>query len=178
MLDCPLNLREPPRICKSAGPSPSPSAYIVFATGNGRLQKQEMPKSTSVDVQARFLSSLLQEREVQPRAVLLAQQITEILPGSAAVVYLLEEMKNTPAGRPRPWPAIFTSTMHAIPLDSGTLGFVAKENQPMLLSGANLVREDYAHLHARRTLLSLAYVPMVVNETYSSERWKRPPSMK
>ena len=52
-----------------------------------------------------------------------------------------------------------------IPFDSGTLGLLAKENQPLLLSGANLVREDYAHLHARRTLLSLAYVPMIVNET-------------
>ena len=49
-----------------------------------------MPKSSSVDVQARFLSALLQEREVQPRAFLLAQQITEVLSG-AAVVYLLEE---------------------------------------------------------------------------------------
>ena len=50
-------------------------------------------------MQARFLSALLQEREVQPRAFLLAQQITEILPGSAAVVYLLEEdVKERPAG--------------------------------------------------------------------------------
>ena len=53
----------------------------------------------------------------------------------------------------------------AIPIDSGTLGLLARESQPLLLSGANLVREDYAHLHARRTLLSLAYVPMIVNET-------------
>jgi hypothetical protein len=36
-----------------------------------------MPKSTSVDVQARFLSALLQEREVQPRAFLLAQHNQE-----------------------------------------------------------------------------------------------------
>ncbi|HYM08080.1 MAG TPA: hypothetical protein VEU11_16125 [Terriglobales bacterium] len=50
-----------------------------------------MPKSTSVDVQARFLSALLQEHEAQPRALLLAQQITEMLPDAAAVVYLLEE---------------------------------------------------------------------------------------
>jgi hypothetical protein len=35
----------------------------------------------------------------------------------------------------------------------------------LLLSGTNLVREDYAHLHARRSLLSLAYVPMIVNRT-------------
>ena len=54
--------------------------------------KQQMPKSTSVELQARFLSALLQEREVQPRASLLAQQIIEILPCAAAVVYLLETM--------------------------------------------------------------------------------------
>src|SRR5450631_3526551 len=54
-----------------------------------------MPKSTSVDVQARFLSALLQEHEVQPRALLLARQITEMLPGGAAAVYLLEEQGET-----------------------------------------------------------------------------------
>jgi RND family efflux transporter MFP subunit len=124
-----------------------------------------MPKSTSVDVQARFLSSLLQEREVQPRAVLLAQQIVEILPGAAAVVYLLEEVKENTRWSSKAVAGDIHLDNEIIPFDSGTLGLLAKDNRAMLLSGANLVREDYAHLHARRTLLSLAYVPMVVNET-------------
>ena len=124
-----------------------------------------MPKSTSVDVQARFLSALLQEREVQPRAFLLAQQITEILPGAAAVVYLLEEAEETTRWSSKAVAGDIHLDNDVIPFDSGTLGLLAKDNRPMLLSGANLVREDYAHLHARRTLLSLAYVPMVVNET-------------
>ena len=124
-----------------------------------------MPKSTSVDVQARFLSSLLQEREVQPRAVLLAQQIAEILPGAAAVVYLLEEVEETTRWSSKAVAGDIHLDNEVIPFDSGTLGLLAKDNRAMLLSGANLVREDYAHLHARRTLLSLAYVPMVVNET-------------
>ena len=51
----------------------------------------DIPKSTSVDVQARFLSALLQEHEVRPRALLLAQQITEVPPSAAVVVYLLEQ---------------------------------------------------------------------------------------
>ncbi len=124
-----------------------------------------MPKSTSVDVQARFLSSLLQEREVQPRAFLLAQQITEILPGSAAVVYLLEQHDDITHWSSKAVAGDIHLDNEAIPLDAGTLGSLAKNSHPMLLSGANLVREDYAHLHARRTLLSLAYVPMVVNQT-------------
>jgi RND family efflux transporter MFP subunit len=125
-----------------------------------------MPKSASVELQARFLSALLQEREVQPRAFLLAHQITEILPGAAAVVYLLEEEHE---GSMQWSPKAVAGDIHlddaVIPLESGTLGLVAKQNQPTLLSGTTLVREDYAHLHARRTLLSLAYVPMIVNET-------------
>ena len=126
-----------------------------------------MPKSTSVELQARFLSALLQEREVQPRASLLAQQIVEILPGAAAVVYLLEHDEHE--GNVRWSPKAVAGDIHlddaAIPMESGTLGQLARESQPLLLSGSTLVREDYAHLHARRTLLSLAYVPMMVNES-------------
>ena len=124
-----------------------------------------MPKSTSVDVQARFLSALLQEREVQPRAFLLAEQITEILPGAAAVVYLLEEHDGSTRWSPKAVAGDIHLDDVAIPFDSGTLGVLAKESQPMLLSGTNLVREDFAHLHARRTLLSLAYIPLIVNQT-------------
>jgi RND family efflux transporter MFP subunit len=123
----------------------------------------DMPKSTSVDVQARFLSALLQEHEVQPRALLLAQQITEMLPGAAVVVYLLEQGEESAIWSPKA-AAGDLRVDDAIPVNSGTLGFLAKESQPLLLSGANLVREDYAHLHARRTLLSLACVPIMVNQ--------------
>jgi GAF domain-containing protein len=123
-----------------------------------------MPKSTSVDVQARFLSALLQEHEVQPRAFLLAQQVTEILPGAAAVVYLLEAHEKTARWSAKAVAGDLRVEDDVIPVDSGTLGLLARESQPLLLSGAKLVREDYAHLHARRTLLSLAYVPMIVNQ--------------
>jgi RND family efflux transporter MFP subunit len=123
-----------------------------------------MPKSTSVDVQARFLSALLQEHEVQPRAFLLAQQIAEMLPGAAAVVYLLEGHEATPHWSAKAVAGDLQVDDHVIPVDSGTLGLLARQSQPLLLSGAKLVREDYAHLHVRRTLLSLAYVPMIVNQ--------------
>jgi GAF domain-containing protein/multidrug efflux pump subunit AcrA (membrane-fusion protein) len=122
-----------------------------------------MPKSTSVDVQARFLSALLQEHEVQPRALLLARQIVEMLPGAAASVYLLEQHGETTNWSSKAV-AGDLQVDGTIPVDAGTLGLLAKEGQALLLSGANLVREDYAHLHARRTLLSLAYVPIMVHQ--------------
>ncbi len=125
-----------------------------------------MPKSTSVELQARFLSALLQEREVQPRALLLAQQITEILPGAAAVVYLLEPEDSRGPAR---WSAkAVAGDIHlddsAVSLEAGTLGLLAGQKLPLMLSGSKLVREDFAHLPARRTLLSLAYVPMIVHD--------------
>jgi hypothetical protein len=95
----------------------------------------------------------------------LAQQITEMLPGAAAVVYLIEELEGTTRWSPKAIAGEIHLDDSAIPLDSGTLGLLAKDGQPLLLSGTTLVREDYAHLHARRTLLSLAYLPMIVNET-------------
>ncbi len=123
-----------------------------------------MLKATSVDAQARFLSALLQEREVQPRVLLLAQQIAEILPG-AAVVYLLEEHDEIRQWSPRAVAGDIHLDDSVIPFDSGALGLSATKAQPLVLSSKDLVREDYAHLHARRTLLSLAYVPITVNQT-------------
>jgi len=112
-----------------------PHTHVVLRSATGD-QKQEMPKSASVELQARFLSALLQEREVQPRAFLLAHQITEILPGAAAVVYLLEEEHE---GSMQWSPKAVAGDIHlddaVIPLESGTLGLVAKQNQPTLCPG-------------------------------------------
>jgi RND family efflux transporter MFP subunit len=141
-----------------------PLSFIVLRPATGGCQ-QQMPKSTPVAVQARFLSALLQERELRPRAFLLAQQITEIMPGAAAAVYLLEEHQGTMRWSPQAVAGDIHLDDDMVPADSGALGLLARDGQPLLLSGANLIREDYAHLHARRTLLSLAYVPMIVNQT-------------
>ncbi|MGB8012243.1 MAG: efflux RND transporter periplasmic adaptor subunit [Terriglobales bacterium] len=116
---------------------------------------------------ARLLSAMLRERETAPRAALLAQEAAELAAGGAAVVYVLD------AGDPPVVPATWTvkattGEIHlddlTVPADSGTLGTLAQEGQALLFSGNDLRREDYAHLHARRTLLSLACVPIRVNE--------------
>lgn len=116
------------------------------------------------DISREFLAKLLQEREVRPRCALLANQAVEILAGGAAVVYVVE-------GHDSPgWVA--RATLGEIHLDdthvsfeSGTLGVLADQKKPLLFSGSELVREDYAHLHARRSLQSLAYVPIIANNT-------------
>src|ERR1700732_1919296 len=41
------------------------------------------------------------------------------------------------------------------------LGELLGQKKVLLLSGKNLLRENYAHLDIRRTLLSLAYLPLL-----------------
>lgn len=106
---------------------------------------------------------MLRERELGPRAGLLAQQASEQFSSAAVVVYLLE------AGPPASWTVAGAAgeirlEALSIPADSGPLGELARESKPLLFSGQHLIREDYAHLHARRTLVSLAYVPIIVND--------------
>jgi len=48
--------------------------------------------------------------------------------------------------------------------DSGTLGELREESKPQLYSGKELARENYAHLDVRRTLASLAYLPLIKDE--------------
>jgi RND family efflux transporter MFP subunit len=106
---------------------------------------------------------MLRERESVPRAVLMAQEAANSVSGGAAVVYLLS------GDDPPMWDAKATAgeirlEEARVPADSGPLGTLAKEQEPLLFSGSDLVREDYAHLHARRTLVSLAYIPVLVND--------------
>ncbi|HET7207608.1 MAG TPA: efflux RND transporter periplasmic adaptor subunit [Terriglobales bacterium] len=107
-----------------------------------------------------FFSNLLREREVKPTCALLAQQATDLLRGGAVVIYILDNQDQPQ------WVAKATvGDVHLddalVPLESGTLGVLADQKRILLFSGGELVREDYAHLHARRTLQSLAYVPIM-----------------
>jgi RND family efflux transporter MFP subunit len=126
-----------------------------------------MQPSGDVEVSTRLLSAMLRERECAPRSLLLAQQAAELVPGGAAIVYVLNS--GAPPAVPATWTAKATAGEirlddPTIPVESGTLGTLAQDQQPLLFSGNELTREDYAHLHARRTMVSLACIPIIVNE--------------
>src|SRR6266849_3359871 len=119
-------------------------------------------RSGSAEVSGRFLANLLREREVAPRAVLIAQQATELLPGAAAVLYVIQD-QETPQWIAKATAGEIRLDEEVVPFDAGTLGVVAERRKPLVFPGSELAREDYAHLHTRRTLLSLSYVPVVVD---------------
>src|SRR3954469_21235876 len=110
-----------------------------------------------------FAAALLAERELGPRANVTAQQVAEIFPGMGVVVYALEEGAEGKQWTPK---AKFEISMEdpAVAFDAGTLGAMAEHNEPVVFAGADLTREDYAHLNVRQTVVSIAEVPLIMNE--------------
>lgn len=102
---------------------------------------------------------LLEKQELSPRARILAQTVAELFPGSAVNVYFIYTLPEGDV-----WTVLSNigevSVEPSIPLETGALGLLAQEVRPLLFEGKTLVREEFAHLHVRRTLRSLSYVPL------------------
>jgi RND family efflux transporter MFP subunit len=118
----------------------------------------------AIDIAA-FSAQLLGNREVSPRARLIAQAVTDLLPGTAASVYLTTTLDGEEG-----WAAQATSGEVSVaepfvPLAQGTLGNLAANAEAIALSGRDITREDYAHLNVRRTVNSLAYLPLKIEDT-------------
>jgi RND family efflux transporter MFP subunit len=113
----------------------------------------------AVDIAA-ISAQLLENREVAARARTLACAVTDLLPGAAVNVYLLGESGGEAIWVPQTSAGEVTVADAAVPRDQGALGSLAANPVAIVLSGKALVREQYAHLHFRRTLNSLAYLPL------------------
>jgi len=111
---------------------------------------------------AEFAAALLSRAEVGPRAQVTAEQVAELLPGIAVVVYMIEDLEN-PAWTPK---AIAGDVeVGEVPkFEAGTLGTVAENKTLMVYESGDLQREDYAHLDVRRTIAALAYIPLLADE--------------
>jgi RND family efflux transporter MFP subunit len=111
---------------------------------------------------AEFAAALLARAEVGPRAQVTAEQVAQLLPGTAVVVYIIEDLDN-PAWT-RKAIAGEVEVGGALEFEAGTLGAMAERKTLMVFEGDDLQREDYAHLDIRRTVTALAYVPLLVGE--------------
>ncbi|MGI9104596.1 MAG: GAF domain-containing protein [Terriglobales bacterium] len=104
---------------------------------------------------------LLAEREVAPRAEVIAGEAAALAPGCAINLYMFSEEEE------QPW--FLKATVGEVSVDeaalqSATLTELARQRQPLLFAGSQLAREYYAHLDVRRTIVSLAYVPILLEE--------------
>ena len=128
-----------------------------MANGDARLKD---PAGASL--YERFSASLLAELESGPKARILALGLSDLLPESAILIYLIDEKASGWALKAAVGD-ISVDRGH-IPLDSGTLGTVARERTLVQLSTTELAREDFAHFDVRQSFSFLTYVPVLLND--------------
>ena len=107
-------------------------------------------------------ASLLAQLESGPRARILALRVSDLLPESAVLVYLLDETAAT-------WTlkavvGEVSVDQGILPFDLGGLGTVAAERTILQFPAANLSREDFAHLDIRQSFAALTYVPVLLRD--------------
>jgi RND family efflux transporter MFP subunit len=110
-----------------------------------------------------FAARLLGEREVAPRARVISAKVAELVPGAAVVVYVVEDQAN-PEWKPKSILGDVKISHNKVEYYEGTLGELAKSREPFACEPSALTREDYAHLDIRRTVYSLAYIPLIAHE--------------
>jgi RND family efflux transporter MFP subunit len=109
---------------------------------------------------AAFSTQLLENREVSPRARIIARAVTDLFPAAAANVYLLVTLHEGKVWAPQATAGEVSVHDSSVPAQQGNLGMIASNARPFVLRAEDLVREEYAHLNVRRTLNSLGYLPL------------------
>jgi RND family efflux transporter MFP subunit len=106
-------------------------------------------------------TQLLAEQEVAPRARAFAKFVAGLLPDCAVSVYTLASDEESNFWLPRA--VVGDAAIHdeAISAESGLLGSLLSESVSVLRNASELKREDYPHIDTRKTLLSLACIPLI-----------------
>ena len=105
-------------------------------------------------------TELLAAHEVAPRARRIAQAVAAAATGAFVNIYTLGTIEGQEAWIVRAWAGGESVMSGHTPAEEGTLGELKALRTALLFAGPDLSREDYAHLDVRRTLRSLAYLPL------------------
>jgi len=109
-------------------------------------------------------SQLLSEQEVAARARTFANFVAGLLADCAVSVYTLGANEEGDFWMPRAIVGDAAIHEEAILAESGLLGSLMVESVPLLRMADKLKREDYPHIDTRKTLLSLACIPLIHGE--------------
>lgn len=105
-----------------------------------------------------FVLNLLSARDLNTVSRLLATHALELVNAGAAILYLVGEealSARSVAGQVQ-------VDQQVVPAENSTLAAVLADPTPQCFSGTEIARENFAHLETRRTLQSLAYVPIAI----------------
>lgn len=104
---------------------------------------------------------LLATQELAPRARRIVQAVGEAIPGTFVNLYTAGAWRGSNVWMLRARAGGESVRGGHVAMGEGTLGELALQPEPVVLSGSQISREDYGHLDVRRTLRSLAYVPIL-----------------
>lgn len=112
-----------------------------------------------------FASRLLEISETAPRARVIAQTAADYLPGTTAIVYVLEEDDSGQFWSARAAVGDGAEPDRRVEVNGGTLGSLLADPKPATFEGRTLIREDYAHLNVRRTVRCITCLPLLANRS-------------
>lgn len=107
-----------------------------------------------------FSSELLVAQEVAPRARSVTRVVAELLPNVSVNVYTAGSLDGSEVWVLQAWSGERSVRGATVPAAEGTLGELVARREALLVATTDILREDYAHLDVRRTLRSLAYLPL------------------
>ena len=107
-----------------------------------------------------FCSELFATQELIPRARVIARAVAESIAGCSVNIYTAGSLAGEDVWIPRAWSGEQTVRGSSVPINEGAMAELVARRETLLFSGADLSREDYAHLDIRRTLRSLAFLPL------------------
>src|SRR3954463_8451457 len=110
---------------------------------------------------AEFAATMLAQREISPRARIIAEFVSGFIPEAAVAVYAIHD-QDDPAWKPEALLGEIAMQDAVVEYGDGTPGALAEKREPVVYEAAELSRGDYAHLNVRRTIESLAYVPLLL----------------
>ena len=108
---------------------------------------------------------LLAAPDAAARATLVASAIVELLPDTACAIH-----RFTPGDGDAAWTAIAAAGDISIEQMSMPAGgrliseLLTDEPRALIYRGSDIRREDYSHLHIARSVASLAYLPLLLND--------------
>jgi RND family efflux transporter MFP subunit len=123
------------------------------------------PSGSELEINvADFAARLLEVPETAARAGATAHAILSQLPGVTTIIYVLEEDDDGSFWSVRTTLGESVEPDPTVAAEAGTLGSIFHDPRTLVFEGNTLIREDYAHLNVRRTVKSLACVPLLHGE--------------
>src|SRR4029077_12815137 len=140
LLQCAHKLEEWQQFCKKRKRPRLSIPTVRWSLGPVMASQSFDLRTDALDLSARLLSA----QEVVPRARIVARFLVDHLLGAAVNVYILHSSAGEGVWLPRASFGEVSVQEGSVPAETGTLGELKAQQIPLIFSGKELLRENYA----------------------------------